>query len=92
MHELPILTLTNRHDPPLTLAEIGQTKVFLTMRRLGGRIQRQVRRAFVAAPELTTAELLKWVYPRWAYLGGRRTINVWWTREEARRHAEARGD
>jgi hypothetical protein len=53
------------------------------MRRLGGRVQRQVRRAFIVTSELTTAPLAKWVYP-----GGRKpTTSLWRLRAEARKHA-----
>jgi hypothetical protein len=61
------------------------------MRRLGGRVQRQTRRAFLEQPEYTTAELLGWIYPAWALLGERRTKNVWRTRQEARRYADIVG-
>jgi hypothetical protein len=54
------------------------------MRRLGGRVQRQVRRAFIVTSELTTAALAKWVYP-----GGRKpTTSLWRVREETRKHAD----
>jgi hypothetical protein len=61
------------------------------MARLGGRVQRQVRRAFWEEPELSTTELLGWVYPAWALLGERRTKNIWRTRQEARRYADIVG-
>jgi hypothetical protein len=50
----------------------------------GGRIQRQVKRAFVARPELTTAALAEWVYPR----GRKPTTSLWRVRQEARRYAD----
>jgi hypothetical protein len=53
------------------------------MRPLGGRVQRQVRRAFAVASELTTAALVAWVYP-----SGRRAKNIWRLRAEARKHAD----
>jgi hypothetical protein len=68
-------------------ANIGPDREFVAMRRLGGRVQRQVRRAFIVTTELTTAALAKWVYP-----GGRKpTTSLWRVREEARRYADVVG-
>src|SRR4030095_16168397 len=67
-------------------ADMRPNADFVTMRRLGGRVQRQVRRAFLVGREYTTATLLKWVYPR-----GRRTKNIWRVRQEARRYADVIG-
>ena len=43
---------------------MGRIRIFSVMRRLGGRVQRGVRRALLVHGEATTAELLRWCYPR----------------------------